>query len=316
MRLLRQICQDQALPVQVQIVHVAQGFQQDAGPFGQRLHQQMDLRVVAQRLEMADAFHGFFDRFLIQDMAGVDGDAHAEAVFDDLLQHFDLHLAHQLGADLLQLRIPDDAQHRVFLRQLRQFLQCGVRIRAVRRRDPVGEYGLQQGFARFFFFSHRLTRIGLDGAAQRGDLPGFDPVRRFVFRAAVDADLADLFPLQFLAHFQLPSGELDPGEPRAVFGAGDLKDAAPQILRPMLFLDAVLQAVQEILHAFQLQRGTEPALSKWTPKPPSSAASAAAMSTQWGDSLPCSSCRISCLASFPRAVSARSILLTHRNVGT
>ena len=268
MGLLRQIREDETLPVEIQIVHAAQGLQHDAFAGAQRLHQQVDFCVMAQRFEMPHAFHGFFDGLFVQDAARVDGDGHPEAVFDDLLQHFDLHFAHQLGADLLQARLPDDAQHGVFLRQLRQLLQRGMDVRAVCGQYAVGEHRFQQRLLRLPFGADGLPGVGQNRAAQGKDLTRDDFLRRLVFNAVIDADLADLLAFflaviqpcrDLAAHLQAAAGEFHPGEPCAVVCPGDLEHSSPGIRGPLFLPDAGCHAVQEFLHAVQLKGRSEPA---------------------------------------------------------
>ena len=74
----RQMGHNQALPVFIQHVIAALILQyQPASPLP-RLQNQMDLRIMAQWLEMADAFHSLCDCFLIYNTSGTEFRADAE----------------------------------------------------------------------------------------------------------------------------------------------------------------------------------------------------------------------------------------------
>lgn len=55
---LLQVCQDQTLPVQVQLVFAAIAGKDKAAALRRRFHQQVYLRIVPQGFEMSYTFHG------------------------------------------------------------------------------------------------------------------------------------------------------------------------------------------------------------------------------------------------------------------
>ena len=63
--LLRQVGEDEPLPVQVQQVLAAPAVKDQPAALGQRLQEQMDLGVVAQGLKVANALHRGGDGLLI-----------------------------------------------------------------------------------------------------------------------------------------------------------------------------------------------------------------------------------------------------------
>ena len=118
MRLLREVRQNKPLPVEVEFIGRAGRCERDAAPPLARLHEQMHLGVMPQRLEMTDADDRLRDGLPVDDAALVKGHAHTEARLDQLGQYLELHLTHQLQVDLTQLFVPDDTQQRVLFLEL------------------------------------------------------------------------------------------------------------------------------------------------------------------------------------------------------
>ena len=113
--LLRQVGEDEPLPVPVQQVLRAPGGEDQPRPLVQGLQEQMDLGVVPQGLEVAYPLHGAGDGLPIEDPAGVHGDGHVEPVPDEALEDLDLDLAHEPGVDLLEAGVPEDVELGVLL---------------------------------------------------------------------------------------------------------------------------------------------------------------------------------------------------------
>ena len=65
-----------------------------------RLQDQMHLRIMPERLEVSHTFHPVEDGFLIDDTALFKRGFHAEPFPDQITQHLDLYLTHQLGMNL------------------------------------------------------------------------------------------------------------------------------------------------------------------------------------------------------------------------
>ena len=104
----------QPLPVQVQHIRTAHGIQRDSASRLPRLHQQMYLRIVAERFKMSDSFYYISYRFFINNISGSKCHFHAKSVFDQALQYLRLHRSHQLHMNLAKFFIPHDPQHRIF----------------------------------------------------------------------------------------------------------------------------------------------------------------------------------------------------------
>ena len=82
---LQQVGEDEPLPVQVQLVGGAGGGQLHPAAPGTRLQQEMDLGIVAQGLEVADALHRVGDGLPIQHPAGAEVHLQVKALGDDPL---------------------------------------------------------------------------------------------------------------------------------------------------------------------------------------------------------------------------------------
>ena len=83
--LFHQMGEDEPLPVAVQLVLGNNGGKVHTAAPGGGLQHQMDLRIVAQRLKMADALHPIFNGLPIEDTAAAKADLQAEAVPDQAL---------------------------------------------------------------------------------------------------------------------------------------------------------------------------------------------------------------------------------------
>ena len=73
----------------------------------------MHLRIVPQRLKVANALHRIGDGLPVADGPGAEADLHPQPLPDEPLQDLHLHLAHELSVDLPV--IPDDVKLGVFL---------------------------------------------------------------------------------------------------------------------------------------------------------------------------------------------------------
>ena len=78
--LLLQMGQNQSLPVPIQHVLTAVRFQHQPAASLQRLHQKMDLRIMAKRFKMSHALHSLLDRFFINNFARSKTDFYAKPV--------------------------------------------------------------------------------------------------------------------------------------------------------------------------------------------------------------------------------------------
>ena len=82
---LQQMREDQTLPVAVQGVLAADSSNLQSAPRFCRLQQQMNFRIMAQRLEMADTLHGTADRLFVYNISGSEFHPFAETLVDQTL---------------------------------------------------------------------------------------------------------------------------------------------------------------------------------------------------------------------------------------
>ena len=127
---LKAVAADERLIIDGQIIHMALAVPVDAAAALAGLHEQMRLGIVAKRLVMPAAHHGFAHRFLVQNQRRQEGDFHVETVLQQLGEHLGLHRAHDLYGHMAVRRVPLHAQHGFFIFQNAQFFQ------QLRRRDP------------------------------------------------------------------------------------------------------------------------------------------------------------------------------------
>ena len=166
----------------------------------------MHLRVVAQRFKMADALHGGFDRFLINDAALAEGDRHAEAVKKHRLQHFALYVAHQPHLDFAEPFVPNDAQHRILRFERAQILQHRVYVRARRQQNAVGQNRFEHRQPGVLRFAQSVARAGKGDAGDGADRAGFGCLERRKLFAGIQPDGADFFAVgvsgafRYIAH--------------------------------------------------------------------------------------------------------------------
>ncbi len=261
--LLGQMPEDQPLPVQGQRIGRAHRVELQAGAGLRRLHQQVDLGVVPQRLIMPHALDRGGDGLKIDDIALVEGDLQPEALRDQLLQDLHLHRAHQLHADLAQQRVPDQMQRGILLFQ---HAELPVGLRGV---GPVGQQqavfqnrlqgrGLRRRLMAEGHAGHRLRQAG-HGA----DRPGWGLLQERKFAAGVQPQLVRLL-LPALAREQLldtqrAARDLQGGQPRALFVPRDLIDARAEVLSIRGHLHEAAQRVQQRVHALLLQSRTKEA---------------------------------------------------------
>ena len=97
--LLSQMGQDQPLPVQVQFILTAGAFKHQTTAPLSRLHQQMDFRIVTQRLEMPHALHRILDGLFIHHTPGIKGDIYAKSLLNQAFQDLNLDFSHQSYVD-------------------------------------------------------------------------------------------------------------------------------------------------------------------------------------------------------------------------
>ena len=191
--LFRQMRQDQPLPVQRQRVRRAHGVKLQAGAGLCRLHQQMHLGIVPQRLIMPHALDRRGDRLKIDNISGVKRNAKPEAAFNQLLQNLHLHRPHQLHANLSQQRVPDQMQRRILLFKHAQLSIRQRRIRAVVQKQAVFQNRLQNRCLRRRLAAQHIAWHGLAQSRHGADRPCGCLLQKREFTAGIEPKLVGLF---------------------------------------------------------------------------------------------------------------------------
>ncbi len=159
-RFLFKMGEYQPLPVDVEVVLAAVGVVLQPRARFAGLKQQVDLRVMPQRLVVTDALDGRRDGFLIRDAALVE--RHIKPV--TFLYHggedFKLYLAHKPDVNFFQLFVPDYAQHGVLVAEGVQLCKRGGNIGFWRQYHSIAEHRLQQGSGAAALGAQTLTRAG------------------------------------------------------------------------------------------------------------------------------------------------------------
>ncbi len=261
---LHRVREDEPLPVPVELVFRAARAKDDAAPPRPGLHEQVGLRVVAQRLEVADAHRGRAERLFVENPRRAEVDRKPVAVGKKPPHDLELHGAHELQVDLLQALAPRDAEHRVLAGELAQGREHGVGV-LVAGEHAVGEHGRE----------HRGLRVGLGAQAvagahareprdraepSRADLP-----HRLEPRADRHAQLVDLLrpglagtdDAHDLLGAKRAAGDLEPRDPLAPAPVAHAVHARRELTGPLALLDELRQAVEEPLHAVVLERGAK-----------------------------------------------------------
>ena len=101
-----QVGEDEPLPVEIQNILGQMGIEDQPRPRGERLHEELYLGVMAEGLEMPDAYGAGGDPFLVEDAPLVHLAVHAEAVGNEPFQKIGLDVPHEAGLDLGQLGVP------------------------------------------------------------------------------------------------------------------------------------------------------------------------------------------------------------------
>ena len=262
----RQMGQNQLLIISIQHIRGAYRVEHQSAAPGQGFQQQVHLGIVAQGFKMTYALHGIFNGLLIENPPVVQRYVQAKALLHQRLKDFQLHPAHDLHMDLAVL--PQKLQLGLFLFQQPQLGQHHRRIRARGKAYPVGHHRLQRTFLPFRFRSQGLARIGLGQARHRDQFPRFRNFRGREFVAGVGAQLKNLFFHTFTfgifvsqrgAHLDLSAGDFHPGQAISLRIMRNFIGLCRKFLGIRLDWGVNVQNFQKLLHALQLQRGTEAA---------------------------------------------------------
>ena len=267
---LLQMGHDQALPVEGQIVDGTAALKDQSAAGFTGLQQQVDLCVVAQGLEMADALHGVSNGLLVDDPGGSELDLHVEAVLDQALQDLPLDLTHDLDSDLLFLLIVGQAEHGILFLQGAQLSVGRVEVLSGRQDQPALHDRLQQTLG--------LLPVRLGPQSHTGPGPcqprdgdndaGGSLLQGLILFPFVKAELGRLLGLPFFIRALrnlLPgqkgaAGDLHPGKPRAgprsaACGSiaalvGDLVDPGAESLPAGRLLGQCIHHSQQVVDPF------------------------------------------------------------------
>ena len=256
------VADDQLLILPVQHIGGALGVDDDAAAGFKRLQQQVALGIMAQGLEMAHAFHGIFNGFLIGDAALVKGHLGRKPLGDQGGQDLQLHLAHEAHMDLLQPLVPLHHKLRILFLQLPQLGQEQERILVRRQIQPVGHHRLQDPASARHRLAQGLAGIGGGQALHRHDHAGGGLLDGGELGAGVAAELDAffrIFPVLTVpvgdgsADFQAAAHNFHPGQTDTLGIPGDFVDLGAESLQPLRLRSEPIQRVQKFLHALELQ---------------------------------------------------------------
>ena len=262
---LKDVREDQALPVQREVVGGHRGHGANAAAALAGLHQKLHLGIVTQRLEMPLPQHRRGDSLAVDDVSRAKRHIPAKAVGDQPLQDFQLNGAHEPHMDLPQPLVPYKLEHRVLVLQLAQPRQRGVGIHAVRQHQLIGQHRLQKRLLRLRRRAEGLSRPRVRQTGHGCDRARRQRVRRGEFLAGVQPQLVDFFLIglavdgigQRRLGAQRPARDAQPGEPRALRVAADLEYPCAEFTVVFRNRRVSCQSVEQRLHAVELQRRTE-----------------------------------------------------------
>ena len=210
---------------------------------------------------MAHALDRLRNSLLIENAARLKRNRKAKAIGQHTLHDLELHGAHQLQMNLLQMRIPAYAEHGIFVGKLGQRLEHRMdivlvrqhRIGENRRNDRRIARGLRaQGVPRA---NVRKTRHGTNTASSNF-------LSKLILLAVIDAHLVDLLlpclgagtSVNHLLGMQRAAGHFNPSQALATIPAADTIDARGKLRKPCLFTHQRAYAVQQLVHALVLER--------------------------------------------------------------
>ena len=258
---LHSVGERQTLPVKIELVGRGHGAKLHARTRWQRFQTQMHLGIVAQRLKVAHALDRLRNSLLIENAARLKRNRKAKAIGQHPLHDLELHGAHQLQVNLLQMSIPAYAEHGIFVRQLSQCFEHRMdivfawkhRIGEDWRDDRRIAHGLRaQGIPRA---NVRKTRHGANTASSNF-------LGKLILLAVIDAYLIDLLlpclgtgtPGDHLLGMQRAAGHLNPCQALAAIPAADAIDARGKLREPRLFTHQRAYTIQQLVHALVLER--------------------------------------------------------------
>ena len=229
---------DQPLPVECQVIDTAPALKDQAAPRLSGLKEEMDLRIVPQRLEVADSLRRFCDSLLINDPGRAEIHLHAKPFQDQPLQDLPLDPAHDLDSDLFFLLVIGEVKHRILLLQSPQHPVGAIEVLTGRKDEAALHDGLQELFRlrRLCLRPQALPCAGGGQAGHRDNDPRRSLLQGFKFYSFIEAQLGSLLRLPLLVDTfrnNLPGQKrsarhLQPGEPGTVPVVCDLVYPRPE----------------------------------------------------------------------------------------
>ena len=193
MTALPQVGQHETLPVAGERVDAAFAFKHQTAPGFSRFKQQMHLRIVPERLKVADALYGLGNRLFIYDRRPSECNLQVEPLLHNFLQDLPLDLSHHTRGDLPLALVVRDLQHRLLLLENAQILVGLVRVRPLRQQDLPGQDGDDKTGVPGGICAETLPGVGRGQTADRAHTARSCLRQRCEAVTGVEADLRDFF---------------------------------------------------------------------------------------------------------------------------
>ena len=148
---------------------------------------------MAQRFKMPDPDYRLRDRFLIDNAPSAKFYRNPETLPDHILQHFDLHLTHQLCINLVFLLIPCNMKLWLLLFKLKKLPIGLVNITVIWKAYLIREHRLKRRKLRISLGSESFSGMRMVKPGKRTDLPCLYLIDASERRSGINADLADFF---------------------------------------------------------------------------------------------------------------------------
>ena len=199
----------------------------------------MYLGIVAQRLKVAHAIDRLRNSLLIENAAGLKRNRKAKTICQHPLHDLELHGAHQLQVNLLEMRIPAYAEHGIFVRQLSQCFEHRMDI-VFARKHRIGEDRSNDGRIARGLRAQGVPRANVHKTRHGTNTASSNFLGKLVFLAVINAHLIDLLlpcldtgaPLNHLFCTQRTARHLDPGKTLATVSTTHAIDARGELLGP------------------------------------------------------------------------------------
>ena len=144
-RLLLQMRQDKALPVESQIIGAAVGFQNQPASRLAGFHQKVHLCIMPQRLVMTHALDGIRYGLFVHDRRLCEINPHVKPLCTELFQNFHLDLSHDAGRNLTGCVILVNVKKRLFLFKNPKIPESFGSVLVRRKKDAALPYRLENG---------------------------------------------------------------------------------------------------------------------------------------------------------------------------